>query len=140
MSRPRLTRCNNRAMPKFLTTWILSSAALAIAAGLLGEHMNIGEGDSTLSRVISIAIVGAIFAVINTFIAPVIKTLSLPFIIITLGLALLVINALLLLLTEWVTDKLDVSYFAIDGFWWAVLGAVVISLVNTVLGAFTNKK
>ena len=127
-------------MPKFVTTWILSSASLAIAAGLLGEHMNIGEGDSTLSRVISIAIVGAIFAVINTFIAPVIKTLSLPFIIITLGLALLVINALLLLLTEWVTDKLDVSYFAIDGFWWAVLGAVVISLVNTVLGAFTNKK
>jgi putative membrane protein len=33
-----------------------------------------------------------------------------------------------------------VSYFEIDGFWWAVLGAVVISLVNTVLGAFTNKK
>jgi len=127
-------------MPKFLTTWILSSAALAVAAGLLGDHMNIGEGDSTAARVISIAIVGAIFAVINTFIAPVIKTLSLPFIIITLGFALLVINALLLLLTEWITDKLDVSYFAIDGFWWAVLGAVVISLVNVVLGAFTNKK
>ena len=96
-------------MPKFVTTWILSSASLAIAAGLLGEHMNIGEGDSTVSRVISIAIVGAIFAVINTFIAPAIKTLSLPFIIITLGFALLVINALLLLLTEWVTDKLDVK-------------------------------
>lgn len=127
-------------MPKFLTTWILSSASLAIAAWLLGEHMNIGEGDSTTARVISIAIVGAIFAVINTFVAPVIKTLSLPFIIITLGFALLVINALLLLLTEWLTDKLDVSYFEIDGFWWAVLGAVVISLVNTVLGAFTNKK
>ncbi|GAA3522187.1 phage holin family protein [Aeromicrobium panaciterrae] len=127
-------------MPKFLTTWILSSAALAIAAGLLGEHMNIGEGDSTAARVISIAIVGAIFAVINTFVAPVIKTLSLPFIIITLGFALLVINALLLLLTEWLTDKLDVSYFEIDGFWWAVLGAVVISLVNVVLGMFFKKK
>ncbi|MDR7085648.1 putative membrane protein [Aeromicrobium panaciterrae] len=127
-------------MPKFLTTWILSSASLAIAAQLLGTHMNIGEGDSTTARVVSIAIVGAIFAVINTFVAPVIKTLSLPFIIITLGFALLVINALLLLLTEWLTDKLDVSYFFVDGFWWAVLGAVVISLVNTVLGAFTNKK
>ncbi len=49
------------------------------------------------------------------------------------------INALLLLLTEWVTDKFDVT-FSVDGFWWAVLGAVVISLVNTVLGAITNKK
>ncbi|WP_332642343.1 phage holin family protein [Aeromicrobium sp.] len=127
-------------MPKLLTTWILSSASLAIAAQLLGDHMDIGDsGDSTTARVISIAIVGAIFAVINTYVAPVIKTLSLPFIIISLGLALLVINALLLLLTDWITGKFDVPFF-VDGFWWAVLGAVVISLVNTVLGAFTNKK
>ena len=127
-------------MPKFVTTWILSSAALAVAAGILGDNMNIGTADdSTTARVISIAIVGAIFTVINMFVAPVIKTLSLPFII-TLGFALLVINALLLLLTEWVTDKLDVSAFEINGFWWAVLGAIVISLVNVVLGAFTNKK
>lgn len=127
-------------MPKLLTTWILSSASLAIAAQLLGDHMDIGDdGDSTTARVISIAIVGAIFAVVNTFVAPVIKTLSLPFIIISLGLALLAINALLLLLTDWITGKFDVPFF-VDGFWWAVLGAVVISLVNTVLGAFTNKK
>ena len=119
-------------MPKFVTSWILSSAALAIAAQLLGDHMDIGDsGDSTTARVISIAIVGAIFTVI--------KTLSLPFIVITLGFALLVINALLLLLTEWITGKFGVA-FEIDGFWWAVLGAVVISLVNTVLGAFTNKR
>lgn len=126
-------------MPKFLTTWILSSAALAIAAQLLGDHMDIGDGgDSTTARVISIAVVGAVFTVINMFVAPVVKTLSLPFIVITLGLALLVINALLLLLTEWITGKLDVS-FQIDGFWWAVLGSVVISLVNVVLGAFFKK-
>ena len=127
-------------MPKFLTAWLLSSAALAIAAQLLGEHMDIGDsGDSTTARVVSILIVGAIFTVINMFVAPVIKTLSLPFIILSLGLALLVINALLLLLTEWITGKFDVS-FEIDGFWWALLGAVVISLVNVVLGAFTNKR
>jgi putative membrane protein len=127
-------------MPKFVYTWILSSAALAVAAWLLGDHMSIGDsGDSTTARVVSVAIVGAIFTVINMFVAPVIKTLSLPFIIVTLGLALLVINALLLLLTEWITDKFDVS-FQIDGFWWAVLGAVVISLVNVVLGAFTSKR
>ena len=121
-------------MPKFVTSWILSSAALAIAAQLLGDHMDIGDSGD-----ISIAIVGAIFTVINMFVAPVIKTLSLPFIVITLGFALLVINALLLLLTEWITGKFGVA-FEIDGFWWAVLGAVVISLVNTVLGAFTNKR
>lgn len=140
MSRRHALRCNNSGMPKFVTSWILSSAALAIAAQLLGEHMSIGDsGDSTTARVISIAIVGAIFTVINMFVAPVIKALSLPFIIISLGLALLAINALLLLLTEWVTGKLDVA-FQVDGFWWAVLGAVVISIVNAVLGGFTKKK
>lgn len=127
-------------MPKFVTSWILSSASLAIAAQLLGDHMDIGDSeDSTTARIISVLLVGAVFTVVNMFVAPVIKTLSLPFIILSLGLALLVINALLLLLTDWITGKLDVSFF-VDGFWWAVLGAIVISLVNTVLGTITNKK
>jgi putative membrane protein len=126
-------------MPKFVTAWILSGLALAAAAGLLGDHMNIGDsGDSTSERIIAIALVAAVFTVINMFVAPVLKTLSLPFIIITLGFALLVINALLLLLTEWVTGKVGVA-FTIDGFWWAVLGSIVISIVNAVLGAFTGK-
>ncbi|MDX6278156.1 MAG: putative rane protein [Nocardioidaceae bacterium] len=126
-------------MTKFVPTWLLSSASLAIAAWLLGDHMNIGDsGDSTFARIVSILVVGAIFTVINMFVAPVIKTLSIPFIIVTLGFALLVINALLLLLTEWVTGKFGVA-FDVDGFWWAVLGAIVISIVNAVLGGFTNQ-
>jgi putative membrane protein len=101
--------------------------------------MDIGDGgDSTFARIISILVVGAIFTVINMFVAPVIKTLSIPFIIVTLGVALLVINALLLLLTEWITGKFGVA-FEVDGFWWAVLGAIVISIVNAVLGGFTGK-
>lgn len=127
-------------MPKFLTTWILSAAALAAAAGLLGDHMSIGASSATTTeQLITLAIVAAIFTVINMFVAPVVKTLSLPFIILTLGLALLVINALLLLLTDWVADKLDVAFF-IDGFVWAVLGSIVISIVNAVLGTFFSKK
>lgn len=127
-------------MPKFLTSWLLSAAALAVAAGLLGQHMSIGDtGDTTSREIITLLIVAAVFTVINMFVAPVVKTLSLPFIIITLGFALLVINALLLLLTEWVTDKVDVT-FTIDGFWWAILGSIIISIVNAVLGVFFDKK
>ena len=127
-------------MPKFVTAWILSGLALAAAAGLLGDHMDIGESDdSTVERIVAIALVALVFTAVNAFIAPVIKTLSLPFIIITLGLALLVINALLLLLTEWITGKFGVA-FHLDGFWWAVLGSIVISIVNAVLGGFTSKK
>jgi len=126
-------------MPKFVTAWILSGLALAAAAGLLGDHMDIGESDdSTTERIVAIALVALVFTGVNAFVAPVIKTLSLPFIIITLGFALLVINALLLLLTEWITDKFGVA-FHLDGFWWAVLGSIVISIVNAVLGGVTSK-
>lgn len=127
-------------MPKFLTSWILSAASLAVAAGLLGNHMNIGKrGDTTSGQLITLAIVAAVFTVINMFVAPVIKTLSIPFIILTLGFALLVINALLLLLTDWITGKFGVAFF-VDGFWWAVLGAIIISITNAVLGVFFDRR
>jgi len=126
-------------MTRFLMSWILSGAALAAAAGLLGEHMNIGNAnDTTQERLVALAIVALVFSLINTFVAPVVKTLSLPFIIITLGLFLLVINALLLMLTDWIADKLDVSFY-VESFGWAVLGAIVISIVNAVLGSFAKR-
>jgi putative membrane protein len=126
-------------MTRFLMSWILSAAALAAAAGLLGDHMNIGHAsDTTQERLIALAIVALVFSLINTFVAPVVKTLSLPFIVITLGLFLLVINALLLLLTDWIAGKLDVTFY-VESFGWAVLGAIVISIVNAVLGAFAKR-
>jgi putative membrane protein len=126
-------------MTRFLMSWVLSAASLAVAAALLGEHMNIGSaGDTDSERIIALAIVALVFSLINTFVAPVVKTLSLPFIILTLGLFLLVINALLLLLTDWIAGKLDVAFF-VESFGWAVLGAIVISIVNAVLGAFTKR-
>jgi putative membrane protein len=126
-------------MTRFLISWILSGAALAAAAGLLGEHMNIGKAaDTTQERLVALAIVALVFSLINMFVAPVVKTLSLPFIILTLGLFLLVINALLLLLTDWIADKLDVSFY-VESFGWALLGAIVISIVNAILGTVARR-
>lgn len=126
-------------MTRFLMSWILSAASLAAAAGLLGEHMNIGSAsDTNQERLIALAIVALVFSLINTFVAPVVKTLSLPFIILTLGLFLLVINALLLLLTDWIAGKLDVTFY-VESFGWAVLGAIIISIVNAILGTFVKR-
>jgi len=130
--------CQTEGM-RFLLSWLLSAAALAVAAWLLGDHMRIGGGDDTdQERLIALAIVALVFSLINTFIAPVVKTLSLPFIVLTLGLFLLVINALLLLLTDWIAGKLDVSFY-VESFGWAVLGAIVISIVNALLGTFARR-
>ncbi|MGI9084220.1 MAG: phage holin family protein [Aeromicrobium sp.] len=126
-------------MTRFLMSWVLGAAALAAAAGLLGGHMNIGnDGDTDQERLIALAIVAFVFSLINTFVAPIVRTLSLPFIVITLGLFLLVINALLLMLTDWIAGKLGVA-FSVESFGWAVLGAIIISIVNAILGTFVKR-
>lgn len=122
-------------MERFLSTWVVSSVALAFAAWLLGDNMEIGDsGATTGGRIIGVLAVGLVFTIINAFIAPIIKTLSIPFIVVTLGLALLVINALLLLLTEALTDAFDLS-FMINGFGWAIVASIVISISQTVVGS-----
>ncbi|MGJ9411804.1 phage holin family protein [Aeromicrobium sp. CF4.19] len=127
-------------MIRLLTAWVLNAAALATAAWLLGEQMSIGDGtDPTDERLLTLAAVAAVFTVINQVVAPIVKFLSLPFIILTLGLALLVINALMLLLTERIADAIGWE-FMVNGFWWAVAAAIIISIVNAVLGAFAGDK
>jgi putative membrane protein len=69
---------------------------------------------------------------------PVVKILSIPFIIITLGLFLWVINALMLLLTGWLAKQLDLGFVVDDFFWSALLGALVISLVNWFVATVTD--
>lgn len=127
-------------MQRFLSTWLVSAVALSVAAWLLGDHMNIGESDDpTLSRVLAVLAVALVFSLINSIVGPIIKVLSIPFIIVTLGFALLVINALLLLLTERISDAFDVA-FHIDGFWWAVLASIVISVSQSIVGALVTPR
>jgi putative membrane protein len=77
----------------------------------------------------SLLIAALVLGLMNTFVKPVLRVLSLPFIILTMGLFLPVINALVLLLTAWI-----VPHFHVGGFWSAVGGGVVISLVGILLG------
>ena len=127
-------------MERFLSTWIVSAVALSVAAWLLGTHMAIGDpSESDATRIVAVLVVALVFTLVNSLVGPIIKVLSLPFIILTLGLALLVINALLLLLTEQITQAFDVV-FHIDGFWWAVLASIVISISQSVVGAVVGSR
>ena len=111
--------------------WVLVNAlALATATALLGGIEL--TGDTTTDQVVTLILVALIFGVVNAVIAPVVKLLSLPFILLTLGLLLIVINALMLLLTEWISGLFDLG-FEVDGFWTAVLGAIIISIAGWVL-------
>lgn len=125
-------------MERFLSTWFVSSLALGLSALILGSHMSIGEdGETTLNRVLALAAVGLVFTVVHEIVGTIVKLISLPFIILTLGLLLVVINALLLLLTEWITSQFGVE-FVVDGFWWAVLAAIVVSICQSILSAIIS--
>jgi putative membrane protein len=81
-----------------------------------------------------IGFVALVFTVVNAFVKPIVQLLSLPLLILTLGLFTVVINALMLMLTAWITESTSLG-ISVDGFWTAVWGALIISVVNFVLTA-----
>ena len=114
-------------MVTFLVKTIANAVALAVAVWLL-DDITLSGGD-TGNRVLTLVLVALIFGLVNVVVKPIAKLLSLPVLILTLGLFTLVINALMLLLTSWLADLADLS-FHVEGFWTAVLGGLVISLVS----------
>ena len=115
---------------RFIIWVVVNALALAAAVALLdGIELT---GDTDADKAITLIGVALIFGVVNAVVGPVVKLLSLPFIILTLGLLLFVINALLLLLTEWISRAFGLG-FSVDGFWTAVLGAIIITVVTWAL-------
>jgi len=111
-----------------LITVAANAAALAVAAALF-DGIRIGlPGDTTGEDVLTLILVGCILGLINAIIAPVAKLLSLPFIILTLGLFLLLVNAAMLWLATELAQAFDLA-FRVDGFWTFVWGGLVIALV-----------
>ena len=115
---------------RFLIWVVVNALALAAAAWLL-DGITV-TGDSEGARVLTMLVVGLVFGLVNTFVTPVVKLLSLPFILLTLGLLIFVINALMLLLTSWIAGLLGVG-FHVDGFWTAVWGAIIVSIASWIL-------
>nr|WP_227463680.1 phage holin family protein [Nocardioides lijunqiniae] len=117
-------------------TWLLTTAiALATAAWLIDGIRFTGPDSGTeeiQDKLLPLLLVSLILGVISSFVKPVLTVLSIPFIIVTLGLFLLVINAVMLMLTGRLADGLDIG-FEVTGFWPAVGGAIVITLVTWIV-------
>jgi len=89
---------------------------------------------------LTILIVALIFGVINAVIRPIIAFFTCPMILVTLGLFIFVINALMLWFTAWVAGRLDLGFGIEGGFWPAFWGAVVISLVSFVISLLIKEE
>jgi putative membrane protein len=112
----------------FLVRLFVNAAALWVATKLVPGVTYSGE----LMPFLGVALV---FGVVNAFIRPVAKVLALPLIILTLGLFALVVNGLMLWLTSSLSASLGLG-FHVSGFWAALFGSLVVSIVSTMLWMF----
>jgi putative membrane protein len=124
-------------MKNFVVKTIANAGALAVAVWLLDKITL--TGDSAGKKFGTLLLVALVFGVVNFLVKPIVQILTFPLFILTLGLITLVINALMLLLTSWLADVFDLS-FHVDGFWTAVLGGLIISIVSWALNVVLPDK
>lgn len=113
-----------------LVIWLIANTLAVAVAAWIVPGIRFTERGGLAEYWPTLLAVGVILGVVSSFVKPVVKILSIPFIILTLGLFLWVINALMLLLTGWLAEQLDLGFVVDDFFWSALLGALVISVVN----------
>jgi len=118
-----------RPLRSFLIRWVVCGLGLFIAAAIL-------DGKLTFDGSLGVIIVsGLILALVNTFIRPFLKLLSLPIIAITLGLFTIVINGFMVMLASWLYKPLEVS-----GLWAAMLAGIIIGIVNLLVSLIVEEK
>ncbi|MCS6934057.1 MAG: phage holin family protein [Chitinophagales bacterium] len=113
----------------FIIRLILNAIAVVLTAFLLKDGVHL-DGFGTA------VILAALLVVLNVSVKPVLIFLTIPATILTLGLFLLVINAIIILIADWIIP----SGFEVKSFWWALLFSLVLSLVNSIFERLTVKK
>jgi putative membrane protein len=113
---------------RFLARLVLNGVAIILAAYVLpGIH---------IAGLFAALVAGVILGFVNAIVRPVLFFLTLPLTLITLGLFIFVLNAICFALTAWL-----VPGFSVDGFWWAIFGALLVSIVSWILnGIVVGKK
>jgi putative membrane protein len=105
-----------------LIRWLVFAAAFAITAWLL-NGMDVSGGFGTYLWL------ALLFGIVNSIVGTLLRLLTLPLMVLTLGLFSLVINAFLLQLLDWISDRFTIDHF----FWTAIWGAIILSIVAVVL-------
>jgi putative membrane protein len=91
------------------------------------------EPGGTLETVLTFLLLAAIFGIVNGVIGNLIRIVAFPLYVLTLGLIALIVNGLLLLLVAWISSLIGFG-LTVDGFWWGVLGALVLGLISWLIG------
>ena len=112
---------------KFLVHWLVIALALWVTAAILP---GVGFASTT-----ALAVAAIVLGLVNALVRPVLTILTLPITILTLGLFYLLVNGFVFFLASKIVPGFEVA-----GFWWAVLGALIVGVISWFIGAFEQKK
>lgn len=119
---------------RWIVSWLITAVALVAAAYLVPGIRVTGD-----DGLVVVLVVAVILGLVNVLIKPILSFLSCGLIVLTLGLFLIVINALSLWLSSWIAQNVLQIGFVVDGFWPALWGSIVVSVVSFVLSSVLLK-
>lgn len=114
---------------------VVNGVALWVASLIVAGVQLAEDSTSTGNQILTIALVALVFGVLNAVIRPILMVLSIPLLLLTLGLFTFIVNAAMLALTSWVSGLVGLDFQVVDFFWDAVLGALIITVVSMLLNA-----
>ncbi|MCU1638329.1 MAG: hypothetical protein JWL94_976 [Microbacteriaceae bacterium] len=121
-------------MKRFVVRLAINAVALWLTTLIVtGVRVAPYPPGDTLAIVLTFLLVALVFGIVNGVIGNFIRIVAFPLYILTLGLIALIVNGLLLLLVAWISSLLGFG-LVVDGFWWGVLGALVLALISWIIG------
>lgn len=130
--------CDDGGMGRLLLRLLINALALWLTTLILAPHVAVTpygdvEPGVNVETVLTYLLVALIFGVVNGVIGGVVRVVAFPLYVLTLGLISLIVNGLLLLLVAWISDLIGFG-LTIEGFWWGVLGAIVLGVISWLIG------
>lgn len=124
---------------RFFVRVIVIAFALWLTTFIVSGVNVVPYEDTTIATVLTYLLVALIFGLVNAFIGTFIRVVAFPIYVLTLGLISFIVNGLLLLLVDWISGLMGFG-LRIDGFWWGVLGALVLGLISWLIGLIVRPR
>jgi putative membrane protein len=118
---------------RFIVKVLVVAFALWLTTLIVAGVHVVPYEETTLGTVLTYLLVALIFGLVNAIVGTAIRIVAFPLYIITLGLISFIVNGLLLLIVDWISDLMGFG-LQVDGFWWGVLGALVLGIFNWLIG------
>lgn len=123
-----------RAIVNAIALWLTTLLFSALGQGQGVQVVPYTAGD-TVATVLTYLLLGLLFGVVNGVLGTAIRIVAFPLYLLTLGLISLVVNGLLFLLVAWISGVIGFG-LRVEGFWWGVLGALVLGILGWIVGLF----